>query len=132
MGAAGPPGVLLTLKASVSRMSRRPVTTASLLQIRGGESQRQEGRGWLVYLLQPKVDMGLFLAWNGVYLLFQPREAEGLPLRFLLQHHQHLCEDMVSAGSHKGGRQSLWHCVLIGMALMGRERGKLRGLMAKG
>lgn len=95
-------------------MSHPPVTTASLLQIRGGESQRQEGWGWLVYLLQPKVGMGLFLAWNGVYLLFQSRGEEGLPLRFLLQHHQHLCEAMVSAGSHNGNRQSLCTVFLLG------------------
>uniref|UniRef100_A0A8C9LDH9 Myosin light chain 2 n=1 Tax=Pavo cristatus TaxID=9049 RepID=A0A8C9LDH9_PAVCR len=45
--------------------------------------------------------MGLFLAWSGVYLLFQPTGAEGLPLRFLLQHHQHLCEAMAPKKAKK-------------------------------
>lgn len=73
----GPPGTPLTLRASVPRMSRQAVTTTScysrLEKEAERKSQRQEGWGRLVYLLQPKVGRGLFLARSEPYLLFRPR-----------------------------------------------------------
>lgn len=122
VGAAGPPGTSLTLKPSLAHMSRQPVTTPSCYSRLEREGQRkvkrQEGWGRPLYLLQPKVGMGLFLAWSGMYLLFQPRRSEGLPPRHRSQQQQPLPEAMVSTESPKLHREK----VVTRMALMGRER----------
>lgn len=109
VGVAGQPGILLTLKPSLGSC----VTSASdsnklLFQIteRGMEKIRDKRvGGWLTYLLQPKVGMGLFLTQSGMYLLFPLRGSEELPLRHLLQQHQQLCKAMVSTQSRKLQRE---------------------------
>lgn len=49
---------------------------------------------------------GLFLAWSEPYLLFGPRGEEGLPLRFLLRHHQRPSEAMVSSELRRAGAEA--------------------------
>lgn len=137
VGAAGPPGTSLTLKPSLAHMSRQPVTTTSccsrLERERGRESQRQRGWGWLTYLLQPKVGMGLFLTQSGMYLLFQPRGSEGLPPRRLSQQHWRLCEAMVSTENPELQREEAKsHSFFTRIDLMGRERWRRQGSDGRG
>lgn len=88
----GPPGTPLTLRASVSRMSRQAVTATSCYSRLEKEAERKSatrGLGAAGLPITAKSGQGaIFSPERAVFIVSALGGEEGLPLRFLLRHRQ--------------------------------------------